>query len=89
MKVQIIAEPKFEKTNKKLYMIAEYSKKSSVKKERSKNNFLHCFAAYYARSIDELSGRTTGGSTGRLGYDGPDSAYAIGRTAELALCYSI
>jgi hypothetical protein len=31
------------------------------------------FAAYYARSIDELSGRTTG----RLGYDRPDSAYAM------------
>ncbi len=40
-----------------------------------------CFAAYYARSIDELPGRTTG----RLGYDRPDSAYAIGGTAELAL----
>ena len=43
-----------------------------------------CFAAYYARSIDELSGHTTG----RLGYDWPDSAYAIGGTAELALRYS-
>ena len=43
-----------------------------------------CFAAYCARSIDELSGRTTG----RLGYDRPDSAYAIGGTAELALRYS-
>ncbi len=40
-----------------------------------------CFTAYYARSIDELSRRTTG----RLGYDRPDSAYAIGGTAELAL----
>ncbi len=43
-----------------------------------------CFAAYYARSTDELSGRTMG----RLGYDKPDSAYAIGGTAELALRYS-
>ena len=42
-----------------------------------------CFATYYARSMDELSGRTTG----RLGYDRPDSAYAIGGTAELALRY--
>ncbi len=40
-----------------------------------------CFAAYYARSKDELSGRTTG----RLGNDRPHSAYAIGGTAELAL----
>jgi hypothetical protein len=40
-----------------------------------------CFAAYYARSIVELSGQTTGS----LGYDRPDSAYAIGGTAELAL----
>ncbi len=43
-----------------------------------------CFAAYYARSIDRLSGRTTG----QLGYDRPDSAYAIGGTVELALGYS-
>ncbi len=42
------------------------------------------FAAYYARSTDELSGHTMG----RLGYDGPDSAYDIGGTAELALRYS-
>jgi len=42
------------------------------------------FAAYYARSIEELSGHTTG----RLGYDRQDSAYAIGGTAELALRYS-
>jgi hypothetical protein len=40
-----------------------------------------CFATYYSRSIDKLSGRTTG----RLGYDRPDSAYAIGGMAELAL----
>ena len=40
---------------------------------------MSCFAAFYARSIDELSGRTTG----RLGYDRPDLAYAIGGTAEL------
>ncbi len=46
-------------------------------------NFL-CLAAYYARSIDELSGRTTG----RLGYVRPNSAYVIGGTAELALRYS-
>ncbi len=39
-----------------------------------------CFAAYYTGSIDELSGRTTG----QLGYDMPDSAYAIGGTVELA-----
>ncbi len=44
-----------------------------------------CFAAYYARSIDELSGRTTG----RLGYIRPDKAHAIRGTAELALRYSI
>ncbi len=43
-----------------------------------------CFAAYCARSIDELSGRTKG----LLGYDRPDSAYAIGGMAELALRYS-
>ncbi len=43
-----------------------------------------CFAAYYARSIDELSGRTMV----RIGYDRPDSAHAIGGTAELALRYS-
>ncbi len=43
-----------------------------------------CFAAYYARSIDELSGHTTG----RLGYDRPDPAYAVGGTAELARLYS-
>ncbi len=43
-----------------------------------------CFTAYYTRSIDKLSGRTTG----RLGYDRPDSAYAIRGTAELALRYS-
>ena len=43
-----------------------------------------CFASYDARSIDELSGRTTG----RLGYDRQDSAYAIGETAQLALRYS-
>ena len=41
-------------------------------------------ATYYARSMDELSGHTTG----RIGYDRPDSAYAIGGTAELALRYS-
>ena len=35
-----------------------------------------CFAAYYARSIDELSGRTTG----LLGYNRQHSAYAIGGT---------
>ncbi len=33
-----------------------------------------CYAAYDVRSIDELSGRTTG----RLGYIRPDTAYAIG-----------
>jgi hypothetical protein len=44
----------------------------------------YCFAAYYAKSRDELSGRTTG----RLGHGRPDSAYAIGGTAELALRYS-
>jgi hypothetical protein len=38
------------------------------------------FAAYYARSIDELSGRTTS----RLGHDRQDSAYNIGGTADLA-----
>ncbi len=43
-----------------------------------------CFATYYARSKDELSGRTAG----RLGYDRPNSAYAIGGAAELALRYS-
>ena len=43
-----------------------------------------CFAAYHARSIDELSGRTTG----LLGYIRPDLAHAIGGTAELALRYS-
>ncbi len=46
-----------------------------------------CFDSYYTRSIDELSGRTTS----RLGYDTglrPDSAYAIGGAAELALRYS-
>jgi len=43
-----------------------------------------CFSPYCARSIDELSGRTTG----RLGYVRPNSAYAIGGTAELALQYS-
>ncbi len=42
------------------------------------------FAAYYARSIDKLSGCITG----RLGYDRSDSAYAIGGSAELALRYS-
>ncbi len=47
-------------------------------------NTYECFTAYYARRIDELSGRTTG----RLRYDRPDSAYAIGGTAELALRYS-
>jgi hypothetical protein len=36
-----------------------------------------CFAVYYAKSIDELSGRTTG----RLRYIRPDSAHAIGGTA--------
>ncbi len=43
-----------------------------------------CFASHYARSMDELSGRTTV----RLGHDGPVSAYAIGGTAKLALRYS-
>jgi hypothetical protein len=43
-----------------------------------------CFAAYYARCIDELSGRTTG----RLGHIRPDTAHALGGTAELALLYS-
>jgi hypothetical protein len=42
-----------------------------------------CFTAYYPRSIDELSGRTTG----RLGCDRLNLAYAIGGTAELALRY--
>ncbi len=37
------------------------------------------------RSIDELSGRTTG----RLGDIRPDTAHAIGGTAELALRYSL
>ena len=36
-----------------------------------------CFAAYCARSIDELSGRTTG----RLRYIRPDTAHAIQGTA--------
>jgi hypothetical protein len=44
-----------------------------------------CFAAYDVRSVDELSGRTTG----RPGYIGPDTAHAMGGTAELALRYSI
>ncbi len=44
-----------------------------------------CFAAYDVRSTDELSGCTMG----RLGYIRPDTAYAIGGTAELALRYSI
>ena len=35
--------------------------------------------------LDELSGRTTG----RLRYTWPTTAYAIGGTATLALCYSI
>jgi hypothetical protein len=43
-----------------------------------------CFAAYDNRSIDELSGCTTG----RLRYTGPTTAHAIGGTAELALRYS-
>jgi hypothetical protein len=47
-------------------------------------NAYYAFNAYYTRSVDELSGRTTG----RLGHDRPDSAYAIGGTAELALRYS-
>ncbi len=42
------------------------------------------FAVYYVRSILELLGRTAG----RLGYIRPDSAHAIGGTAELALRYS-
>jgi hypothetical protein len=40
-----------------------------------------CFAAYDVRSINELSGRTTG----RLGDFRPDTAHSIGGTAELAL----
>ncbi len=43
------------------------------------------FTAYDVRRIDELSGRTTG----RLGDIRPDTANAIGGTAELALRYSI
>jgi hypothetical protein len=43
-----------------------------------------CFAYYYARKIDELSGR----AAGRLGCIRPNSAHAIGETAELALRYS-
>jgi hypothetical protein len=46
---------------------------------------LDCFAAYYIRSKDMLSGRTTG----RLGCIRQTTAHAIGRTAELALRYSI
>jgi hypothetical protein len=42
---------------------------------------LLCFAAYDVRSIDELSGRTTG----RLGDIRPDTCHAIGGTAKLAL----
>ncbi len=43
-----------------------------------------CFTAYNVRSIDKLLGRTTG----RLEDIRPDTAYAIGGTAELALQYS-
>jgi hypothetical protein len=43
-----------------------------------------CFVAHYARSIDELSGRTTG----RLGHIRQDTAHAIGGTARLVR-YSI
>ncbi len=42
-----------------------------------------CFASYCARSIDGLSGRTSGRL--RLGYVRPHSAYAIGGTAKLVL----
>ncbi len=49
----------------------------------SNNDGGSCFAARCARSMDELSGRTTG----RLGYVRPRSACAIGGTAELALRY--
>jgi hypothetical protein len=44
-----------------------------------------CFAAYNVRSMDELSICTTG----LRGHIRPDTAHAIGGTAELALRYSI
>ena len=55
-----------------------------------------CFASYYAKSIDELPVyaksidelSVLGRTTRRLGYVRPNSAYAMGGTAELAQQYS-